>query len=495
MKSLSIITSALLLAGSAFASGVNPQTVDLTMTVGTSEEVTKEVTTPHGPHNLDLMLMIDLSASYYDDMPVINAMAPVLHDYITGNPEIDSAAFGLASFVDFPLSPWGSLYAGDYVYKLDLDLTFDKTAWVDGVAALSTYSGGDWPQNQYEALYQVATGEGLDVEGDGNYSAPWDVAPGLAPAWRPNTTHVVALTTDYPFHVPGDSDCYDWPLGTTPCPIPYPGHDRDQVVAALNAAGIKVIGIKAGPDVGTELDDLAAATGGAVVTTDTTSEGIGDAIIAALDELTGDVTYEIVGCDPAALDVSLTPALYEDIPGETTVVFEESISVPETAVPGSYSCEVTFKWLDATFENSTQTINVLVEPKVMAVDIKPQSCPNPLNVNKNGVIPVAVLGTDSFDVNELDPTTVTLEGVPALRWSLADVGTPYALPEEPSANSCTEAGADGYMDLTFKFDAQDVIESLASKTDGDTLTLSVNGVSVCGVYYQGQDVVVIINKQ
>ena len=32
------------------------------------------------------------------------------------------------------------------------------------------------------------------------------------------------------------------------------------------------------------------------------------------------------------------------------------------------------------------------------IDIKPQSCPNPLNVNSKGVLPVAILGTDTFDV-------------------------------------------------------------------------------------------------
>ena len=493
MKTISIITATFLLAGSAFASGVSPSVVDLTMTVGDTQDVTKEVTTPPGPHNLDLTLMIDLSGSYWDDLPVLSAMAPVLYDHITGSPDVDSATFGIASFVDFPLTPWGYLPAGDYVYKLDLDLTSDKTAWVNGVAGLSTYSGNDWPQNQYEALYQAATGEGLDVEIDGDYTDPWDVMPGLAPSWRANTTHVIAITTDYPFHVPGDSLCDDNST-TTPCPLLYPGHNRDQVVDALNAAGIKIIGIKAGPEVGPELDDLAAATGGTVVTTDTASEGIGDAIIAALDELTSDVTYEIVGCDPAALNVSLDPALYEDIPGETTVVFEETIAVPVTAVPGSYSCEVTFKWLDSPFADSTQTINVLVEPKVMEVDIKPQSCPNPLNVKKHGVIPVAILGTADFDVTMIDPATVTLEGVPLKEWLLMDVGTPYALPEEPDAYSCTEAGADGYMDLTLKFDAQAVIDTLVSKTDGDVLTLSVNGVTFGGVHYQGQDVVLIIHK-
>ena len=58
------------------------------------------------------------------------------------------------------------------------------------------------------------------------------------------------------------------------------------------------------------------------------------------------------------------------------------------------------------------------------IDIKPQSCPNPLNVKKKGVLPVAILGTADFDVNEVDPATVELEGVAPLRWDWEDVATP-----------------------------------------------------------------------
>ena len=61
----------------------------------------------------------------------------------------------------------------------------------------------------------------------------------------------------------------------------------------------------------------------------------------------------------------------------------------------------------------------------MAVDIKPQSCPNPLNVKKKGVLPIAILGTEDFDVTEIDPASVELEYISPLRWALEDVATPY----------------------------------------------------------------------
>ena len=54
----------------------------------------------------------------------------------------------------------------------------------------------------------------------------------------------------------------------------------------------------------------------------------------------------------------------------------------------------------------------------VAVDIKPGSCPNPLNVKSKGVLPVAVLGTEEFDATQMDPASVRLEGVPPLRWAM-----------------------------------------------------------------------------
>jgi hypothetical protein len=488
---ISLLTSSLLLgaATAAGAAGVSPISIDATLTVGGSMEVTKEVTTPHCPNLLDLTLMLDLSGSFYDDLNTTQHIAPDLFNYITSCPDIDSAQFGIASFVDVPLDPWGDLSYGDYAYRLDQDLTDDNTTWLTTLNALTTYNGGDGPQNQYIALYQAATGEGMDADGNGIVD-PWDVNAGGAPSWRENATHVIAISTDAPFHTPGDSDCNA--SEGYPCPMAYPGPTRDETVAALNAAGIKVIAIKA-PGAGAEMDDLAIATGGAVKMTGEGSEGIGDAIIEALQEMTGDVTYEVTGCAP--LEVTLEPALHEDIPGETTVVFDETISVPETTAPGTYDCNVTFKWMDTTFENSTQNISIVVKAKEMAVDIKPQSCPNPINVASKGVLPIAILGSAELDVSTIDPETVTLEGVPALRWDMKDVGTPYPLPEEPTAYHCHEMGADGYTDLTLKFDTQEVINALATKADGDVLTLTVEGQTFEGVYYEGRDVVRILNKK
>lgn len=122
------------------------------------------------------------------------------------------------------------------------------------------------------------------------------------------------------------------------------------------------------------------------------------------------------------------------------------------------------------------------------VDVKPMSWPNPLNVNKKGVLPVAILGTEDLDVTQIDPATILLEGVAPLRWALEDVGTS----DDPLA------GPDGIMDLSLKFEAQEIVAALGDVSDGEVLALHLTGnlkEEHSGTPIQGEDVVRIIKKK
>lgn len=149
------------------------------------------------------------------------------------------------------------------------------------------------------------------------------------------------------------------------------------------------------------------------------------------------------------------------------------------------------------------------------IDIKPYSCPNPLNINSNGVtshfsdtttpslakvgpggfvkakavLPAAVLGSADLDVTEIDPSTVKLVGVPALRWNFGDVGTPN--PVDTEECECNTIGADGYTDLTLKFDKSLVIEALGEVNDGDVISLTLTGELTDGSAFEGLDCMII----
>lgn len=135
---------------------------------------------------------------------------------------------------------------------------------------------------------------------------------------------------------------------------------------------------------------------------------------------------------------------------------------------------------------------------IVATDIKPQSCPNPLNINDNGVLSVAILGTSTFDATKVDPTSVKLEGVPPLRTALEDVASPFIpFVGRKQATDCTTAGPDGFTDLTLKFDARAVSAALGTVTDGQVRVLSMTGKlksQFGAMLILGEDVVIILKK-
>ncbi len=164
-------------------------------------------------------------------------------------------------------------------------------------------------------------------------------------------------------------------------------------------------------------------------------------------------------------------------------------------------------------------------PLEVAIDVKPESCPNPINVKSQGVLPVAILGTADFDVNQIDPASVTLEGVSPLRWDYEDVSTPFEpyLGKEDCEQDCDTLDPDGILDLTLKFDTQQILDVLGNiesydieqedleafesgesdqlitttedaLLDGACLTVTLTGTLTDGTEIIGEDLVLILRK-
>jgi Thrombospondin type 3 repeat len=103
------------------------------------------------------------------------------------------------------------------------------------------------------------------------------------------------------------------------------------------------------------------------------------------------------------------------------------------------------------------------------IDIKPGTSPNSINLGSTGVVPVAILSSDTFDATKVDPASVTLAGAIV---KLKGSGAPIA--------SFQDVNGDGRLDLV----VQVVTQSL-NLTSGDTQALlqgkTFDGATVCGV--------------
>ena len=126
-------------------------------------------------------------------------------------------------------------------------------------------------------------------------------------------------------------------------------------------------------------------------------------------------------------------------------------------------------------------------PLSVSLDIRPGGCPNPLNARVQGVLPVAILGTEDFDVNDIDINSLRLEGVAPIRSGYDDVAGPFA----GDLCGCTEAGPDGFLDLDLKFSTPEVIDALLPLTRGDRV-LTLTGTLLDGTEFEGQDCVMLV---
>jgi len=95
-------------------------------------------------------------------------------------------------------------------------------------------------------------------------------------------------------------------------------------------------------------------------------------------------------------------------------------------------------------------------------------------------------------VNDIEVSSIQLEGVFASTQCIEDVASPIANREHEC--DCTVAGADGFDDLTLKFDTQEIVASLGSITDGDEVSLTLTGNLNDGTPIKGIDCVVIKKK-
>lgn len=128
-------------------------------------------------------------------------------------------------------------------------------------------------------------------------------------------------------------------------------------------------------------------------------------------------------------------------------------------------------------------------------DVRPTSCPNPISQHDRGVLPAAILGTDDFDVTDVDVSTVRLvvedTEIAPLRSNIEDVATPFEpFTGKEDRDDCTEEGPDGIDDLTLKFDSREVNDALsdAGAQVGDVVVVEVTGELDDDTPFVGEDV-------
>gem|GEM_PF-2110801 len=137
------------------------------------------------------------------------------------------------------------------------------------------------------------------------------------------------------------------------------------------------------------------------------------------------------------------------------------------------------------------------------LDIKPGSCPNPLNRASHGILPVAVVGSETFDVTAIDVYSVGLsradgiggavapnEGPPGPHSTFEDMATPF----EGEPCDCHALEGDGIIDLSLKFRTDDLVDvlELDDLLPGALVELVLSGTLADGGEFVASDCVRIV---
>jgi hypothetical protein len=269
---------------------------------GQSKTVSFDVLVPStGVKALDVVFLVDVSGSYGDDIATLKTQASAIIDNLTSR-GID-VQFGVSAFADFPLNPYGG--GADYAFMRLTRITSDKATVLAGINALTLGWGNDEAESQLEALYQVATGTGRDINGDGIYTtASGDVMP-QPMGFRPGASKVVLFATDAPFH-DRDADAA------------YPGAGLAATVSALKAQGIRVIALQSGTTTSAAADigRLVTEVGGTTYQLSTNSADIAQAIAAGIDATLAEVDVSLEKISGAEWISAVTQDKMKARPGE-----------------------------------------------------------------------------------------------------------------------------------------------------------------------------------
>ncbi|MDO9533260.1 MAG: peptidoglycan DD-metalloendopeptidase family protein [Deltaproteobacteria bacterium] len=278
---------------------VVPSSYATSLKPGQSVTITKTVTISAGTPTsakVDIFFLADTTGSMGETLAAVKSGAA---EIMAGTSGLGDVAYGVGEYKDF------NAY-DPFVYRLNQDITDNKTDVQNGINAWVASGGEDWAEGQLYALYQVASNV----------------------AWREGSTRIIIWFGDAPGHDPSV------------------GVNEAQATAALVAQTIKVMALNVPTSSGDpgELDyygqaqSIADATGGTYYPTVIISQIVDDIQNAIINSFQ---TYSTVRLGtsmvPTGLTVNVVPPSYMgayDRSMDRIFTFD----VTFTAVsPGSYS--------------------------------------------------------------------------------------------------------------------------------------------------------------
>lgn len=462
-RKLKKVLSCLLMAGlflvsivfPAFA-GISPSL--LTATLSPGESITESIDAPTLPLKVDIVFAFDLT---WTMSGIVDTAKTKSAEIMAG---LDNTGFdinyGVMSHMDYPgtyssynynLRTYG--IEGDYAYRLDQSVTSDKAAVTTAINGLVMGNGGDNPENYTRVMYESYADPNMN--------------------WREGAKKILINFGD---NVPHDNNLNEgigstiWSSGGDPGRDGIILNDDDldlqTVLQGMADNNVTLLECNTSIFASEYWSYWTGLTGGAFYITGPATMAA-DIITAVNNALT---IPDINGLTLKASSgfegwlTTVAPASYSG-PRGTNVNFNAEITVPEGTAAGTYNFIINaVDSSDVNYGSQNVEITVTAASTKIMIDIVPGDFSNLINFESKGKVPVAVLGSATFDVSTINRNTVIFAGTPAL-----EIG-----------GGLGDVNGDGYMDIVFHFATQELVldvnntEAVLScqTTDGKYLSAS-----------------------
>ncbi len=194
---------------------------------------------------LDLIFVIDLTGSMWDDIDEVKSQASAIVDEVA---EVSGYRIAIVGYRDLP----------DPVTFEDFPFSRDKEEILENINSLTTSGGGDIPEAVYEALLRA-----INTEAIGN--------------WRDGVSKAIILMGDAPPHEKGD-------IGSPPADYKYTLEDVARAAYEVDPANIYSVMIGDNSDAAEKFEELADETDGSFFSA-AEAEDVPEKIIAAAKEI------------------------------------------------------------------------------------------------------------------------------------------------------------------------------------------------------------------
>ena len=209
------------------------------------------------------------------------------------------------------------------------------------------------------------------------------------------------------------------------------------------------------------------------VTSPTDGQEVAASSVTVVGTATDDVGISSIFIN--GLEVSFSSTNNLDDPNE--VGFSHEVSLP---MGGANTIDVVVQDIDGTLPVtlSLTVFRTTAETTFVNIDIKPGSDPNCFNVNGNGVIPVAILGSADFDVLDIDKASLSFAGL-----EVRMKGKKGPLCHAEDTND------DGISDLVCQFE-----DDPTTWTPDSTAEATVTGTLFGGTPFEGTDFICVTTQ-